>query len=294
MITALPLLLLFIWLATFSYILPKVNVKQNQTYNAQHNRLLKILGYDKVQEEASHNGIQISLKEFVGITLFSGIGGIVISLVTKNYFFIVIGVILCFMLPQYIIGKVKRSKREEIMFELPDNLKTLTSKLIDFASVLSALEQAVPDMYGQTKIVFQAILNDLTLGFTLDKTLEEAQKKIKVQRFTEYCEKLLMAEQEGFHEQSIRSLKETTKEFSLDNTMIRDLQIKSKKDKRQLVIVIILAWFVPVVLSTMNTGNANVFLDTFLGQMYIAIFVLASVFVLVKSDEWLAVNLEEL
>ncbi|WP_420540562.1 type II secretion system F family protein (plasmid) [Paenibacillus polymyxa] len=294
MTTVLPLLLLFIWLATFSYILPKVNIKKNKTYHAQHNRLLKLLGYDKVQKEASHNGIQILLKEFVGITLFSAIGGIVISLVTKNYFFIVIGVILCFMLPQYIIGKVKRSKREEIMFELPDNLKTLTSKLIDFASVLSALEQAVPDMYGQTKPVFQAILDDLTLGFTLDKALEEAQKEIRVQRFTEYCEKLVMAEQEGFHEQSIQSLKETTKEFSLDNTMIRDLQIKSKKDKRQLIIVIILAWFLPVVLSTMNTGNANVFLDTFLGQFYIAIFVLASVFVLVKSDEWLAVNLEEL
>ncbi|ALS10050.1 hypothetical protein ABE82_26980 (plasmid) [Paenibacillus peoriae] len=294
MMNAFPFIIFFVWLVAFNLILPKVNSHSSKNYQVQKKRLYKILGYEKIQNEAVHNGINISPKEFISITLFAVISGIIISLLTKNYFFIIIGFALCFMLPKYILSKTKRSKREEIMFELPDNLKTFTSKLIDFASIQSALEKSVPDMHGQTKVIFQTLLEDLKTGFSLQTALEDAKNQVKIQRFTDFCEKLQMADEQGYNDESIKSLKETTREFGLDNTMIRELYIKSKKEKRSLTMIIVMAWALPVILSTMNVSNTNVFLDTFAGQFYIALFVLLTLFAIVKSDEWLAVNLEEL
>ncbi|MFB5268150.1 type II secretion system F family protein [Paenibacillus enshidis] len=286
--------LLITWLISFILLLPKVQKVNNQYQNKQRNRLMNLLGYEKVQKEAANDGYTISIKEFSFITIFALASGFIIAVVLGNYYFIAVGVAISYMLPRYIILKMKRSKREEKMFELPDNLKTLTSKLSDFSSVQRALEVAIPDMHGITKSTFEDILVDLQTGFPLDTALDTAQKDIKIKRYSEYCKKLLSAQEQGFHDQAIRSLKETTREFSTDNLIVKDLFIKSKKDRKSLKIVMIMCWLIPIALSTINFTNSNIFLETTLGKIYVVIFVILTVFVFVKADEWLAVNLDNL
>lgn len=290
----LTLSMLVIWLIAFKLLMPKVQKGETQYQARQKNRFMKLLGYEKVQKEAANDGYNISIKEFGFITIFAIVSGFIIAVVLNNYYFIAVGVAISYMLPRYIILKMKRAKREEKMFELPDNLKTFTSKLSDFSSVQRALEVAIPDMHGITKPTFETILKDLQTGFPLDTTLETAKQEIKLKRFSEYCKKLVSAQEQGFHDQAIKSLKETTREFSNENLIVKNLFIKSKKDRKDLKLLIIMCWLIPVALSTINFTNSNIFLDTTLGKIYVVLFVILTVFVFVKADEWLAVNLDKL
>lgn len=286
--------LLVIWAVAFKMIMPKASKPKSAFRDKQQSRLMNLLGYEKVKNEAATDGYSISVKEFSVISIFALATGFIIAVILHNYFFIVVGVALAYLLPRYVILRMKRSRREEKLFELPDNLKTFTSKLIDFPSVQSALEKAIPDLHGTTKSVFEVILADLKTGFPLESVLEQAKKEMKISRFSEYCEKLLVAQEQGFHDQAIKSLKETTREFSEDNLIVKDLFIKSKKDRKNLYQVMVMAWAIPIALSTFNITNVNIFLDTVVGQIYIVVFVILTVFVFVKADEWLAVNIDNL
>jgi len=282
------LILSVIWIIVFSLVLPKTK-KGDSVYKQQSRKIANIVGD---QKSAIYDGVNLSKKESLAISLGSVLVGILIAYLLHNYFFLAVGMTLSYMLPRYIFSKLKRNHRQKILFELPDNLRVFTSKLNDFPSVLAALEQSVPDMYGETKEYFYDMLTDLKTGFSLDSALSDIKQKIQIKRFDDFAEKLQVAEEQGFHERAIQSLKETAREMTEDNLILKDLQIKAKKDMRNLYVITIMAWVLPITLSTVNTDNSNVYLDTVYGQAYITLFVLITLYSIVKAEDYISLNLD--
>lgn len=282
------LILSVIWIIVFSLVLPKAK-KGDSVYKQQGKKIANIVGD---QERAVYDGVNLSKKESLAISLGSVFVGVLIAYLLHNYFFLAVGMTLSYMLPRYIFSKLKRNHRQKILFELPDNLRVFTSKLNDFPSVLAALEQSVPDMYGETKGYFYDMLTDLKTGFSLDSALADVKQKIQIKRFDDFAEKLQVAEEQGFHERAIQSLKESAREMTEDNLILKDLQIKAKKDMRNLYVITIMAWILPIMLSTVNTDNSNVYLDTLYGQAYITLFVLITLYSIVKAEDYISLNLD--
>jgi len=281
------LIIPIVWLLALSYLFPK---EKESIYKQQREKLSS-----KVDENFNkYDGVNLNKRESLMISLGSGIVGILIAYLMKNYFFLAVGMTLSYMLPRYVVSKLKRNHRQKILFELPDNLKVFSAKLNDFPSVLAALEQSVPDMHGETKVYFQEMLDDLKTGFSLDSALNEIKKKIRIKRFDDFAEKLLVAEEQGFHERSLQSLKETGREMTADNLILKEMQIKAKKDMKNLYTITAMAWAMPIVLSGVNTNNSNVFLDTLYGQFYIVLFVLVTLYSIVKAEDYIALNLDEI
>ncbi|OAB30517.1 type II secretion system F family protein [Paenibacillus macquariensis] len=281
-----------IWIIALNVALPKI--ENTNIYKKKSEKLSGFLGYQKIHKDAADAGVQLNKKEFILITLGSIAIGIIITIVLKNYFFLAVGMTLSYMLPRYFVSKLKRNRRQKILFELPGNLKLLTSKLIDFPSVQSALEQSVNDMHGETKTFFEEMLADLKTGFSVESALIEMKRKTCIKRFDDFAEKLLMADEQGFHDRSIHSLKETGRDMTADNLVLKEMQIKAKKDMRNLYIVTILSWAMPTVLSSVNTNNSNVFLDTQYGQIYIVFFVLVTLYSIIKAEDFVSLNLDEI
>lgn len=280
------------WLVAFILLVPRN--KKSIFKQIEDNRINKLLGFDRFDKQMKGSGVNLNSREYLIITLGSIGVGLVIAYVLHNYFFIAVGMVLSYMLPRYLVTKLRRNHRQKILFELPDNLKVFTSKLTDFPSVLSALEQSVPDMHGETKQYFQEMLDDLKTGFSVESALTELKRKIRISRFDDFAEKLQTADEQGFHERAIQSLKETGREMDADNVVLKQMQLKAKSDMRNLYIISGMAWALPVVLSGANTDNSNIFLDTTYGQIYIVGFVIVTLYAIVKSDEYLQPNLDEL
>ncbi|RUT38683.1 hypothetical protein EJP82_26795 [Paenibacillus anaericanus] len=280
-----------IWAVALFIVVPKSKVS---IFKQQAGRVNGIPGVHNLQSEANYDGVNLNKREYLIISLGSILVGVLIAYALHNYLFLAVSMTLSYMLPRYVVSKLKRNHRQKILFELPDNLKVFSSKLNDFPSVQTALEQSVPDMHGETQKYFQEMLDDLKTGFSVESALIEIKKKIKIKRFDDFAEKLQVAVEQGFHERAIYSLKETGREMTADNLILKEMQIKSRKDMRNLFIITAMSWSMPVILSGVNTDNSNVFLDTLYGQIYIVSFVLITVYAIVKAEDYLALNLDEL
>lgn len=272
----------------FTLILPKpMNTRKYFNF-------VQVLGYDNVRKEAESAGWKLSKREFIAIVLLSIVIVGFISVLTSNYFFIALGIVLCFTLPRTIVLKVKRRLRMNVLFDLPSNLRMFIAKLADFGNVQKALEAALPEMRGVTKPVFEQTCNKLRVGLPLYRTLDEFTRELRIRKVEDFIDKLKLASVEGFHRRSLDSLKETVEEISEDITQIKELEIESKRKRMTLFLTIGMAWMMPILLSFMNSDNGNVFLNTFYGQIFIVSFAAASLFAIGKGDDYLSLNLEEL
>ncbi|NHN34888.1 type II secretion system F family protein [Paenibacillus agricola] len=285
--------LLFIWLVAAFLLVPKLK-KGNRYQTAAKYDLSNLFGYDKIKKEAETAGISLNFKEFMMIVILSASVGLIIAVLIGNLFFIAVGIFLSFMLPKFIVMKIKTRKRKNILFELPDSMKMYTSKLIDFPSLERALEMALPDFNGESRVFFEKALKGLKLNLPAEQVFKELNKEVRVKKFNDFTDKLLMANREGFHLRSIESLKETNRSLSYDVKLIKGIDLKNKQKYQKLYAMIVLAWAMPAILSTMNTGNGNVFLNTLHGQIYIVVFFIITIFCVIKGDEYLTLNLEDL
>lgn len=282
-----------IWIVALYFLLPRIGYK-NRYNKAVRYDLYSLLGYEKLKKEAESAGWSLNNKEFIAIVGLSVLVGVFIALLIGNVFFIGVGIVLSFMLPRFIIMKYKRKKRTNILFELPDNLKMVVSKLNDFPSLEKAFEMAQPDYTGECGEYFRKAYEGLKVKLPADKVFEELNRAVRVNKLRDFTDKLLMASLEGFHKKSLDSLKETIKDISYDIKMIKSLELKSKRTYKRLYSVIGMSWAMPIMLSTMNSQNGNVFLNTFYGQLFIVVFFLITIFCIIKGDEYLSLKLEDL
>lgn len=256
--------------------------------------LSEIFGYDRIRREAESAGWQLEQKEFL-ILVAGAVGiGVFIAVVIDNIFYIIGGVIGSFYLPRFVVMQIRRRKRYALFAELPDSLKFIVARLIDYGSIPKAVEASLPDLSPQIKEPFAKFLNSIKLNLTVEQALHELAEDIKIRKFTDFTETLLLAHTEGINQQSIATLETIIDTMVEDVRAIKNLQLISQKDRRDLMIVIVVSWLIPVALSFLNTNNLNLFLDTLLGQVIMFLYFLTTIFVIVKGDEYISLNLNDL
>lgn len=273
---------LFVLAAGFVY-LPRAAAQKAE--GAKLN-LAKMLGYEASSKEAE--------TEFLILVFLSfGIGGL-IALAIGNPFYILGGIVAGFYLPRFIVLQVRKKNRLALFEELPDSLRIITARLMDYGSIPNAVEASLPDISDYLKAYFQEFLRSVSVGIPLEQGVYELSKRIKLRKFTDYCEKLVMAHREGFNSEAVKSLEATINSIDEDMMAIKTLDINSKRDKKNLLMVVAMAWFFPIILSFMNSANQNIFLDSLVGQILMFSFFISTIITLVKGEDYLSLKLDEL
>ncbi len=256
--------------------------------------LSEIFGYDRIRREAESAGWQLEQKEFL-ILVAGAVGiGVFIAVIIDNIFYIIGGVIGGFYLPRFVVMQIRRRKRYALFAELPDSLKFIVARLLDYGSIPKAVEASLSDLSPQIKEPFAKFLNSIKLNLTVEHALHELARDIKLRKFTDFMETLLLTHSEGINQQSIATLETIIDTMVEDVRAIKNLQLISQKDQRDLTIVIVVSWLIPVALSFLNANNLNLFLDTFIGQVIMFLYFLTTIFVIVKGDEYISLNLNDL
>jgi Flp pilus assembly protein TadB len=255
---------------------------------------VKIFGYDQIKKEAENAGLQLEQKEFVALVV-GAIGiGIFIAVIINNIFYIIAGVIAGFYLPKFIVMQIRKRKRFALFSELPDSLKFIVARLIDYGSIPKAVEASLPDLSSHIREPFEKFLNSIKINLTVEQALYELSKEIKIKKFTDFTETLFLAHTEGINQQSIATLNMIIDTMVEDVRAVKNLELMAKKDKKDLLVVIIVSWLIPVALSFLNPNNVNLFLDTLIGQVIMFLYFLTTIFVIVKGDEYISLNLDDL
>jgi len=254
----------------------------------------QIFGYEQIKREAESAGWQLERKEFLVLVAVALGFGVFIAVLINNIFYIIGGVVGAFYLPRFVVMQIRRKKRYLLFAELPDSLKYIVARLIDYGSIPKAVEASLADLSPQFRGPFTKFLNSIKMNLTVEQALHELAAEVKIRKFTDFTDTLLLTHTEGINQHSIATLERIIDTMVEDVRAIKNLQLLSQKDRRDLIIVIIVSWFIPIALSFLNTNNANLFLDTLVGQIIMFLYFLTTVFVMVKGDEYLSLNLNDL
>lgn len=280
------LILVFVVIKPFEHT-PKKNKKE---FN-----IIKYLELEKIEEEAQSAGWNISKKEFLMLVSFAVILGSLLAVLTKNPLILIAGLVTGYYLPRFMLEKYKRGQKEVLLKALPDPLRMMVSRLPDFGNITKAIE--VTQRENAEPIInelFDNYIKDIAVGANVIDALNNMKRQVNLKNFDSFIENLILAHEEGFTDNALRALEKSIEVMENNLTAIETVKIQSKKKKKNLYVATATAWFFPVILSAMHTGEQNIYLNSLPGKILMFLFVLGTIYNIVKSEDYLSLRLEEL
>jgi len=295
----LPYLTALIWTLWFIFVYLLFNLQKNKrklSTKAKLKRLIyETMKVEKLQYEAKAIGWKITSNEFVIIIILSIFLTMSLALVTKNPFILITGFFLGVYLPRYLLEKKRHSLRLNLISKLIDPMRLLLSRLPEQQNITRAVEMTRDEITDrEIKEIFDDYLRDVNIGGSVRDALLNMKKRINFRKVDLYIEYLIHAHYEGFTAEAINALDKAVQAIEFDLRAIEKVKEQSKEKKKKLYLAMAIAWLFPIVLSFVSTGSTNIYLQTMPGKVLILFYVLGTIFIFVKGDEYLSLNLDEL
>lgn len=287
-----PALLVFLWVIMSAWLLELT--KEKKSLVAQKIHIAHYFGYTQIKNQAQEIGWNIGTKEFLGIILFATGIGLMLATVFKNPLIIFAGMVTGYYLPRYLLQRMKKHQRMSLMMSIPDFGRLLIARLIDHHSIVRAFEITQQDLTGPIKVMVEEFVKDVGVGIGIPRALQNLKAKVGFRKFNTFVETLLLAHQEGYSTEALRAMEKAMEAIELDLKAIEIIQVTTRKKKRELLYIVIAAWAFPFLLSFMNSDNVNIYVDTLQGKILMLSYILCTLFVLMKGEEYLSLKLEEL
>ncbi len=257
-------------------------------YWRRQNRLL--------QEKAAGYGVAWSSRETLAVWAVSLVTAAGLYLATGNLLLLVFGWFLAAFLPGLLISRRRGRKRLEDLAALADCLRQLVARLPDQGSLIRAMEVQLAVQPGHRLApVLGRVLEELRLGSGLEEALELWQERMGLRKFDSVVRTMLQAQKEGWSPQAVKALDTAVGALEQDLQAVRLAAQKAAARKRQLYLALATAWSFPLILSFFSTGEGkNVFFSTLPGQALMAAYLSGSLYVLIKGQSYISLNVEEL
>ena len=250
---------------------------------------------DKIQGQAEAVGWKISKRE-AGIMVGAGLALVVVlTILTNNPLILLTGIIVSSVIPKFIIEKKRRSMRINLMTKLTDPLRMLLSRLPDQQNLTRAIEATRDETTDeQIRAIFDGYLNEVALGGGVLDALDNLKRRVRLRKFDSVVETLAQAHSEGFTAEAMNALDKATEAIEFDLRAIEKVRMVSSKKKRQLYAGLAVAWgFIPI-LSMMRSTDSNIYLDAIPGKVLILLYTIGTLYIIIKGEEYLSLNLDEL
>lgn len=253
------------------------------------------LRLEGLRAQAKAKGGQLSPKELQGVVLISLLVSAGLALLLENPLLVIIGLVAGLYLPKFIIEKKRRHNRYRLIKKLTDPMHLLLSRLPDQQNITKAMEQTRDELQdSQVRKLFEGYLKDVAIGGSVQEALLNLQKKVSLRKYDNLLEYLIQAHYEGFTAEALQALNKALEAIEFDLRAIEKVKEKSRAKKKELYISLGIAWMFPFVLSMANTGEHNIYLETIAGKVLMLFYIAGSLYVLLKGEEYLSLNLDEL
>ncbi len=250
---------------------------------------------ENFQNEAKAIGWKITKREFLLLIILNVFLTLAVAVVTHNLFILITGFVVGVYLPSFLIEKKRQSLRFNLISKLVDPLRLLLSRLSEQQNITRAVEMTRDEIVDkEIKEIFNGFLRDVAIGGSVRDALFNLKKRVNFRKFDLYVEHLLYAHYEGFTVEAISALDKAVQAIEFDLRAIQKVKEQSREKKKKLYLALGLAWFFPIILSFVSTGEANIYLHTLPGKIVIFCYVLGTIFVYIKGEEYLSLNLDDL
>lgn len=108
-------------------------------------------------------------------------GGAVAWLITGSLFMVIPAALVLFLMPGFMLNRLRQSRLDKFEMQLPDALMMLASGLRSGASLSTATQQLVNESEAPMAQEFELLLREQRLGVALDEALENLQERVPLQ-----------------------------------------------------------------------------------------------------------------
>lgn len=198
-------------------------------------------------------------------------------------------------IPHFVYEKISCRKRLNLIIKLTDPLRMLISRIPDQKNITKAIE-ATRNEISEPLIaeIFNEYLQDVTIGGSVSDALLNMKRRIKLRKFHIFIDTLIQAHYEGFTAEALNALEKAVEAIEFDLRTIEKVKIQNALKKKNLYGALGVSWLFPFILSMANTGSTNTYLHTVQGKVLLFFYVVGSIYIFVKGEDYLNLRLEEL
>lgn len=197
--------------------------------------------------------------------------------------------------PKFLLQKKLYYKRLNLLFRLTDPLRMLLSRLPDQQNVTKAMEMVRDEITEMSvRKLFDEYIYDIAIGSSVKDSLYNLKRKVGLRKFDIFIDNLTQAHYEGFTAVALKALDKSVEAMELDLREIQKVQEQSRSKKKKLFLAVGTVWLFPPILSVINSGDKNIFLATIQGKILMLFYFIGTIYVFIKGEEYLSLNLDEL
>lgn len=249
----------------------------------------------RIRKQAEQAGVAWGGKETKAIWIVSLTSACGLYFLTGNLMLFGAGWLVMLALPRIIIYDRKNRRRLETLMVLTDSLRQLLARLPDQGSLSRAMEMVVEsDGRGVNTFILRQVLESLRLGSNVADAVGLWQSMVGIKKFDHVAETLIQANQDGWTPAALKALDKSVEGLEADLRAIQVVAQKAASRKRQLDLALATSWSFPLILSMMDTGQKNLYFYSFPGKLLMFAYIAVSLYVLVKGQEYLSLNVDEL
>ena len=253
------------------------------------------LNLDKYQAQAEAIGWRITTRELLFIFVFTLLTATALAIILRNPLVVVVGVVTGVYLPKFLIEKKRLNNRINMLSKLTDPMRMLLSRLPDQQNITKAMEQTRNEVLDErVRDLFDGYLKDVAIGGSVHEALLNMKRRVSLRKYDILVEYMVQAHYEGFTAEALQALSKAIEAIEFDLRAIDKVKEQSKTKKRELYTSLAVAWFFPFILSLANTGDKNIYLETMAGKVLILVYIIGTLYVVLKGEEYLSLNLDEL
>lgn len=218
---------------------------QHNSYSTRH------------KEKLAKAAILMKPEEFFGISVLMALGiGLLIYIVTINYLWTIMALILSFFIPEVIVNRVKKQRMKKLNAQLPDALSIIANGIRAGFSINQAIAMVNKEMLPPISDEFTKVLKDNTLGKPLEEALNNMSERTEDEDLDMFITSLLIQRQVGGNlAEVLETISHTIRERVRIKGEIRSLTAQGRISA---VIVTLLPVVLAVVISVINPGYLDI------------------------------------
>lgn len=192
----------------------------------------KYASSNKTVLKAEELGVRLTGANYVFIVSTAILAGIICAAVFKNWYFIIIGIIIGYMIPENLIELAKAKKQKEYLFSSISSVEMIAIENMGAPNIITSMIRALPHMKEPFKGEMAEVIRSVNSGkYTLSEALDQMVVRTKSKHLKKVANSMKFADSIGG--QGTKILQQDANLLYQDKLIFEKAEARLKKERSE-------------------------------------------------------------
>lgn len=229
----------------------------------------------RIEEMLRSSGVDLDAEEYIVLRFLSAAScGLISGMIFRNFFFVIPGAILGYMLPKFWTSKKRKNRIEAFNEALPDMILTIIGSLRAGYSFSQAMKTVAEECESPVKEEITMLLKEMSYGITMEDALNNLKLRMPSNDLDLMIQAILIQRQVGGNLSMI--LEVIVKTIRERNTIERQVQSLTAQGRLSGKVIGLLPVVLGVGLNIINPEYMKAFTSSIIGKGIMGLGILSA------------------